>query len=393
MPEASLHNPTDQRPDRTRPARVRLASLDAFRGLVIVVMFLVNVAGTDPAFPAWFPHRGWNEGRMGNGLADFVFPWFLFIVGCAIPFSMSGGRGAGRPAWLRILIAFKRGLIIYLLGTLMWCATIGYTRPITLDVFLHWDILPLIGFAYFLGVCVQHLPPAGRIAFLAAVIAWKWVLLTRLQAPDADPAVVEAALFWDRAANMQQHIHASLGWWGVMLTQGLPAAALVVLGAEAARILRGGREASQKFTMLAAGGLAMVAVSYLWHRFGGFPYSKDFFTTSYVLLAAGSGAAILAAMYWVIDVRGWAKLGFLRVYGMNALAVYVLAEFLWKTVLMRWQVETPAGGGSVAIVTLKAWLQHWTTPTVGSWLLVTIYILAYWAVSWRLDRSGIYIKV
>ena len=61
-------------------ATPRLMSLDAFRGLVIVVMFLVNVAGMDPAFPAWFAHRGWADGHMGNGLADFVFPCFLFTA-------------------------------------------------------------------------------------------------------------------------------------------------------------------------------------------------------------------------------------------------------------------------------------------------------------------------
>ena len=49
-------------------------------------------------------------GEKGASLCDMVFPWFLFAVGCAIPFSMGGGRGAGKSAFEKVWEAFKRAL-------------------------------------------------------------------------------------------------------------------------------------------------------------------------------------------------------------------------------------------------------------------------------------------
>ncbi|MBD0346502.1 MAG: DUF1624 domain-containing protein, partial [Coleofasciculus sp. Co-bin14] len=63
----------------------RLTSLDAFRGIAIAGMILVNMAGVaDQVYPSLL-HAGWN----GYTPADFVFPFFLFIVGVAMAFSLS----------------------------------------------------------------------------------------------------------------------------------------------------------------------------------------------------------------------------------------------------------------------------------------------------------------
>ncbi|KAF7068469.1 hypothetical protein CFC21_074222 [Triticum aestivum] len=59
----------------------RVAALDAFRGLTIVLMVLVDDAGG--AYQR-MDHSPWN----GCTLADFVMPFFLFIVGVAIAFAM-----------------------------------------------------------------------------------------------------------------------------------------------------------------------------------------------------------------------------------------------------------------------------------------------------------------
>ncbi|GLT51252.1 hypothetical protein SLA2020_246910 [Shorea laevis] len=59
----------------------RVATLDAFRGLTIVLMILVDDAGS--AYPR-IDHSPWN----GCTLADFVMPFFLFIVGVAIALAL-----------------------------------------------------------------------------------------------------------------------------------------------------------------------------------------------------------------------------------------------------------------------------------------------------------------
>ncbi|CAL9171622.1 unnamed protein product [Musa hybrid cultivar] len=68
--------------EKTLPARSkRVASLDIFRGLTVALMILVDGAGGE--WPV-IGHAPWN----GCNLADFVMPFFLFIVGMAIPLSL-----------------------------------------------------------------------------------------------------------------------------------------------------------------------------------------------------------------------------------------------------------------------------------------------------------------
>lgn len=64
------------------PKKTRLESLDGLRGLTIFIMILVDDAGG--AYPH-INHSPWN----GITLADVVMPWFLFMVGCSMAFSLS----------------------------------------------------------------------------------------------------------------------------------------------------------------------------------------------------------------------------------------------------------------------------------------------------------------
>lgn len=384
-------------------APVRLLSLDAFRGLVIVFMFLVNVAGHDNAFPSWMPHRGWNDGKMGSGLADYVFPWFLFIVGVALPFSMNSGRGRAMSVIARILASFRRGLIIYLLGTLMWCASIGYKPcetdalahwhgPITWRVILHWDILPLIGWGYFLGVCLYLMPrsPWVRAGFVCAVLLAKLAILKFVLYPG------EGRIIWEQSRSVQSWLNGRLGWIGVGLTQGLPATACVVLGSLAGDWLR--REdiaPTRRTSMLAIVGLGAYLAALGAHLTGLMPASKDFFTSSYVLGTAGAAAMVLAGCYWLVDIRRASSLTFLRIYGMNALAAYIAAELIWKMAMMHWEVANPPsiGGSSVMITAFKAHLQSLLGQAPGAWVLVAGYILFYWGICWLLYRRRVFIRV
>ncbi|XP_010938398.1 uncharacterized protein [Elaeis guineensis] len=84
------HPAADEDPDRLlvaageakKPRRAkRVASLDIFRGLTVAMMILVDGAGGE--WPV-IGHAPWN----GCNLADFVMPFFLFIVGMAIPLSL-----------------------------------------------------------------------------------------------------------------------------------------------------------------------------------------------------------------------------------------------------------------------------------------------------------------
>ncbi|KAF8401385.1 hypothetical protein HHK36_012323 [Tetracentron sinense] len=82
IPSSSLDEPDEPKPNSTDPNQ-RLVSLDVFRGLTVALMILVDDAGG--AFPS-INHSPW----FGVTLADFVVPFFLFVVGVSIGLVFKG---------------------------------------------------------------------------------------------------------------------------------------------------------------------------------------------------------------------------------------------------------------------------------------------------------------
>lgn len=101
----------------SEPTQNRLVSLDVFRGMTIAGMVLVNNPGGSPVY--WpLDHAEWH----GLTPTDWIFPFFLFIVGVSISISMSKNVGPASatdliPATKGILgKIFTRAASIYLLG-------------------------------------------------------------------------------------------------------------------------------------------------------------------------------------------------------------------------------------------------------------------------------------
>src|SRR5438067_2029177 len=88
----------------------RLISLDVFRGMTIAGMVLVNNPGGSPVY--WpLDHAEWN----GLTPTDWIFPFFLFIVGVSISIAL-GRRAAEKPDGKTYWKIFSRAASIYLLG-------------------------------------------------------------------------------------------------------------------------------------------------------------------------------------------------------------------------------------------------------------------------------------
>ena len=97
------------------PRPGRLLSLDVFRGLTIAAMILVNDPGDGSASYWPLRHANWN----GWTPTDLVFPFFLFIVGVAMAFSLRSRlqRGNTRPQLLRHVL--WRGFALFALGVFL----------------------------------------------------------------------------------------------------------------------------------------------------------------------------------------------------------------------------------------------------------------------------------
>ncbi len=409
-------------PDPQSPPKQRLLSLDAFRGFDIAAMLLVNMTWSREHFHPQLFHIDWNDPAQGATLTDLVFPWFLFIAGAAIPLSMRSGRGRAQSASKKILIAFRRAVVIYLLGVLITVVGEWYDRPMAWTDLTRWNILQLIGAAYFVCVCVYLLPKWAQISFVALILAGKWALMTgvpwdwvatladaRAQ-PDSPTGPATWRHFhgvreWVNGATLEPGFARSSAAWFGMAQQFLPCAAIAVLGGFTTEFLTSERSSGARAARAFAFGVALTLLAYVLQW--GYdpagdgllgratvPFSKWFFSPAYCLLASGTGAVLYAAFFFVIDAKGWTSAWALRVYGLNAIALYVGAEFTFKVFWSRWKLTNPEGNAGSFAGSSMDWLASWCgPPVIGLSLWVALYLLAWWLVCFALYRKKIFIKV
>ena len=94
----------------------RVASVDALRGLTILLMVFVNDLG--PAAPSWMHHIRPPDAD-GMTLADVVFPWFLFIVGVSIPLAFERAGALGVPGGKQLVHILLRTASLLIMGVIV----------------------------------------------------------------------------------------------------------------------------------------------------------------------------------------------------------------------------------------------------------------------------------
>lgn len=97
-------------PQATQARKPRILGLDAFRGITMAVMLLVDEVGA--AYPS-IGHSPWDAVH----LADFVMPFFLFISGAGMSVALRMRPGASRRRAFLALV--PRALRLFLVGILM----------------------------------------------------------------------------------------------------------------------------------------------------------------------------------------------------------------------------------------------------------------------------------
>jgi heparan-alpha-glucosaminide N-acetyltransferase len=98
---------------KLQPA-LRIASIDIVRALTMLLMIFVNDLGSLRDIPLWLEHV--KRGEDGIGLADVVFPAFLFIVGLSLPFAIDNRRKKGDTTWQLVKHVLTRTIALLVMG-------------------------------------------------------------------------------------------------------------------------------------------------------------------------------------------------------------------------------------------------------------------------------------
>lgn len=138
----------------------RLVSLDVFRGMTIAGMVLVNNPGTWSTIYGPLKHADWH----GITPTDYVFPFFLFIVGVAIPIAFSKRIAAGitRDVYYKI---FTRSLLIFALGLVMSAIPFFNFNDTTIPYAV--KILIMLGYS---AAMFFYLWDKAKVALIVAIV-------------------------------------------------------------------------------------------------------------------------------------------------------------------------------------------------------------------------------
>jgi heparan-alpha-glucosaminide N-acetyltransferase len=190
-------------PDEGLRLKGRVASVDALRGLTILLMILVNDLG--PGAPSWMHHIQPSTAD-GMTLADVVFPAFLFIVGMSIPLALERGRLATIDRWAQIRHVLTRTVGLLFMGLVQ----LNGERDRTLGGPV-WEMLAFTGLI-FAWSAVPRQQGAKRTSLIILKICGGVGLLALLAIFRSRPQPTEI-LFLGRAENWAW-FHTE--WWGIL---------------------------------------------------------------------------------------------------------------------------------------------------------------------------------
>jgi predicted acyltransferase len=378
---SSPHEPQIVAPAETS---ARLVSLDALRGFDM--LWITGGGMLGGALRAFGPessmapiaeqlqHVAWE----GFHFEDLIFPMFVFIAGVSLVFSLpkmvarEGRGGAMRRILSRTLVLFALGIFV----------SGGLARG--LDDVRWLGVLQRIALAYCgASLLSLWLKPRGLIVACITLLGGYWALLTFVPVPGF------GAGDFAEGHNLTNHLdrlflpgrkydgdHDPEG----MLST-LPAIGSCLIGVLAGIWLKSAATPGKKAGVLAIAGVLLLALGWAWHPW--FPVIKKLWTSSFVLVAAGWSAMLLAAFYWIIEMRGWRRWAEPFVWiGLNPIIIYVGGNMIdWPRIAGRFT------GGD-----LQKWLNTAVQPGLGNLLTALVAMGFSVLIAWFLHRRKLYLR-
>lgn len=378
---------------QTRTPAVRNIAVDAYRGLVMLLMMaeVLQLSRLAAAFPdssvvGFLAYHQTHAEWAGCSLHDLIQPSFSFLVGVALPYSVARRRAAGGTAGPLFTHALWRSAVLILLGIFLRSMHSAQTN-VTFE-----DTLTQIGLGYPFLFLLAFRSPRVQWTGLGLILAGYWLAwaLYPLPGPGYDYQAVGVpadwahhgtglAAHWNKNANLGQAFDA---WFlnlfpratpfvanrgGYLTLSFIPTLGTMILGLIAGQWLRASAPAIPMRRLLIAG-LAGLAVGGLLHVTGINPVVKRIWTPAWTLFSGGWCLLLLAAFCWVIEMRGYRTWAFpLVVIGLNSIAAYLLAHLLEPFIVESFQIHL----GRSIFASLGAALE----PLVRGIVVLTVYML------------------
>lgn len=346
----------------------RIYSIDIMRGITLILMLFVNDLYM-PGVPSWLGHM--EADFDGMGLADWVFPGFLFMVGMAIPFSIGKRISLGEDNYKISRHIAVRTISLIIIGVLM--LNTGRVNPdltgmsqnlwamlMYIGVFLTWNTyrekednffrvtgLRLAGMAMLVFLVFKF--KSGELVNEGSLITGWWGILgligwgylvsafVYLAVRDSILNTSVAFLFFLilnilTKANLFTSMDFARPVFGVILEGNVPM--IMLAGLLTTLIMKKYSENTGKFILILGSlGILSIIAGFILRQW--FIISKIYATPSWGLICNGISMIVFAALYFIIDVRkstGWT--GFIKPAGENSLTTYLAPDILYHLIWM-----------------------------------------------------------
>jgi len=365
--------------DRMLTPEGRLLSLDFFRGFT---MFLLIAEWThlfsimvDPAFEGTiihfigtqFHHHPWN----GMRAWDLVQPFFMFIVGVALPFSVVKRMERGDEKSTILKHAIQRSVLLLVFGWALYCIDPGRIT------FRFQNVLAQLAVTYIIAFLIMNRSLKTQLIFSFALLGLTELIYRVFPVAGFNQPFVPDHNF---GAYVDLLISGELSGGHWVSFNAIPTTAHTIWGVLAGKLLLSERIPAQKIRILLIAGLAGLIIGYALNPVT--PIIKRICTSSFMIVSGGWCMLALLFSYWLIDVKKiqkWSK--FFAIVGMNPLFIYLFSH---------------VGGAGLIEKTVKPFtmgLLGWTGELSAKIITAFVVWFLLWYICYWLYKRKIFIKI
>ena len=376
----------------THSSSKRLESLDALRGfdlffLVALGPLMHSLART--ANVEWlnesmwvFSHVSWE----GFSPWDLIMPLFLFMSGISMPFSLSRYKSISdkRPLLRRLA---KRILLLWIFG-MMCQGNLLALDPNT--IYLYSNTLQAIATGYLI-TALLFLFTSRRTQIITAVVlllvywtAMQFITVDGYGGGNYTPQgnlaewIDNTVLgqFRDTAQVIDGKVVVADWYHYTWILSSLNFGVTVLTGLFAGYIAKDKIEEKKKLKLYFGTGITMVIAGWVWNF--QMPVIKTIWTSSMVLVSSGYCFLLMGLFYYWIDYKGHRSgITWLKVYGMNSIVAYMLANVVNFRCI-----------GESLFYGLEQYMGSYYSFLMTLWNIGAVYVII-----WFMYKRGIFLKV
>lgn len=358
----------------------RVTSIDFFRGLTMFLLIgestelyshLLNInSGFTQFFGNQLSHHEWN----GLHFWDLIQPFFMFIVGVAIPFAVANRQKRGATERSLLIHAFKRSLLLLFLGWALYCIGAGKI------VFRFQNVLAQLSVTYFIAFLIRKRSFWFQLIFTLAVLLVIDLAYRFFPAEGFNHPWVNYENLGAWVNNKIEGVTKASEWASL---NAISTTAHTVWGVLCGTLLMSNKTANQKIKLMIFAGLSGLLIGYSLDILNITPIIKKIATSSFVFASGGWAILALCFSYWLIDVKKLFSAGarIFIIVGMNCIFIYLFNHLGGAGIIS--EIFTPF---------TRALFSFGGEKTVG--ILTSLFVWAsLWYICYWLYKNKLFIKI